>query len=140
MADPTTTRKKSEAAFRTIGEVAVELALPQHVLRFWETKFSRIRPHKRRGGHRYYRPADVDLLKEIKFLLYENGYTIKGAQKYLDEHWNNEAQAQRAAFAQTTGGRAAERIEGKQAEKLHRVKSELSELKKLLNNELTDIN
>ncbi|MCB2081997.1 MAG: MerR family transcriptional regulator, partial [Rickettsiales bacterium] len=62
--EQTGVKKKSEAAFRTIGEVAAELELPQHVLRFWETKFSRIRPHKRRGGHRYYRPADVELLKE----------------------------------------------------------------------------
>lgn len=74
---------KSPAAYRTIGEVAAELALPSHVLRFWESKFTQIKPHKRRGGHRYYRPADVDALREIKALLYERGYTIKGAQKYL---------------------------------------------------------
>lgn len=128
MADPIITSRKSEAAFRTIGEVATELALPQHVLRFWETKFSRIRPHKRRGGHRYYRPADVDLLKEIKELLYEKGYTIKGAQKYLDDHWHSEAQP---------ASRAVARQDKKQADKLHRVKNELSELKKLLNTEFT---
>jgi DNA-binding transcriptional MerR regulator len=75
--------QKSSSAFRTIGEVATELGLPQHVLRFWESKFSHIKPHKRRGGHRYYRPQDIDYLKEIKTLLHEKGFTIKGAQKFL---------------------------------------------------------
>jgi len=79
------TRHKSASAFRTIGEVASELSLPPHVLRFWESKFTQIKPHKRRGGHRYYRPADVDTIKEIKSLLYERGYTIKGAQKHLKD-------------------------------------------------------
>lgn len=74
---------KSPTAFRTISEVATELALPQHVLRFWETKFSQVRPLKRGGGRRYYRPEDVDLLQKIQFLLYEQGYTIKGVQKLL---------------------------------------------------------
>ncbi len=74
---------KSPTAFRTISEVATELGLPQHVLRFWETKFSQVRPLKRGGGRRYYRPEDVDLLQKIQFLLYEQGYTIKGVQKLL---------------------------------------------------------
>lgn len=78
-------RQKSSSAFRTIGEVAAELALPPHVLRFWESKFPQIKPHKRRGGHRYYRPADIDTLRTIKTLLYERGYTIKGAQKHLKD-------------------------------------------------------
>lgn len=74
---------KSEAAFRTISEVATDLDVPQHVLRFWETKFSQIRPMKRGGGRRYYRPEDVALLRRIRGLLYDDGFTIKGVQKLL---------------------------------------------------------
>jgi DNA-binding transcriptional MerR regulator len=74
---------KSPDAFRTISEVAEELDLPQHVLRFWETKFTQIKPLKRGGGRRYYRPSDVDLLKGIRTLLYGEGYTIKGVQRIL---------------------------------------------------------
>lgn len=76
---------KSDAAFRTISEVADELDVPQHVLRFWETKFAQIRPLKRRGGRRYYRPEDITLLKRIRTLLYSDGMTIKGVQKLLRE-------------------------------------------------------
>jgi DNA-binding transcriptional MerR regulator len=76
---------KSESAFRTISEVADELNVPQHVLRFWETKFTQIRPLKRGGGRRYYRPEDVTLLKRIRTLLYTDGLTIKGVQKLLRE-------------------------------------------------------
>jgi len=76
---------KSDAAFRTISEVATELDVPQHVLRFWETKFSQVRPLKRGGGRRYYRPEDVILLKRIRALLYQDGMTIKGVQKILRE-------------------------------------------------------
>ncbi|MEP4380195.1 MAG: MerR family transcriptional regulator [Alphaproteobacteria bacterium] len=76
---------KSAAAFRTISEVATELDVPQHVLRFWETKFTQVRPMKRGGGRRYYRPEDVDLLRSIRALLYDDGYTIKGVQKLLRE-------------------------------------------------------
>lgn len=75
--------KKSSAAFRTISEVADELGVQQHVLRFWETKFSYIKPLKRGGGRRYYRPEDIDLLKAIYTLLYVEGYTIKGVQKLM---------------------------------------------------------
>ncbi|NBX65807.1 MAG: MerR family transcriptional regulator [Proteobacteria bacterium] len=75
--------KKIGGAFRTISEVASELGVQQHVLRFWETKFNQIRPMKRGGGRRYYRPEDVVLLKHIHTLLYSEGYTIKGAQKLL---------------------------------------------------------
>lgn len=73
--------KKSKNAFRTISEVADELGVQQHVLRFWETKFSQIRPLKRGGGRRYYRPEDIIVLKRIHELLYTEGYTIKGVQK-----------------------------------------------------------
>jgi DNA-binding transcriptional MerR regulator len=76
---------KAATAFRTIGEVASEMGVPPHVLRFWESKFSQIKPHKRRGGHRYYRPSDVELIREIHSLLYDRGFTIKGAQRYLKE-------------------------------------------------------
>lgn len=74
---------KSPEAFRTISEVAFELELPQHVLRFWETKFPQVRPMKRGGGRRYYRPEDVALLRRIRNLLHDEGYTIKGVQKLL---------------------------------------------------------
>lgn len=76
-------RTKSAQAFRTISEVAAELDLPQHVLRFWETKFAQVRPMKRGGGRRYYRPEDLVLLRRIRKLLYDDGYTIKGVQKLL---------------------------------------------------------
>ena len=76
---------KSPEAFRTISEVAVELDVPQHVLRFWETKFPHLKPLKRAGGRRYYRPEDLDLLRGIRALLYTDGLTIKGAQKILRE-------------------------------------------------------
>ena len=79
---------KNPDAFRTISEVAEELELPQHVLRFWETRFTQIKPMKRRGGRRYYRPDDVDLLRGIKALLYEEGYTIRGVQRLLKEQGN----------------------------------------------------
>ena len=78
--------EKSPDAFRTISEAADELDLPQHVLRFWETRFSTIKPLKRGGGRRYYRPEDVLLLKGIRHLLYEQGFTIKGVQKILKEN------------------------------------------------------
>lgn len=79
---------KSPDAFRTISEVADELDLPQHVLRFWETRFNQIRPMKRGGGRRYYRPDDIELLKGIRHLLYDHGYTIKGVQKLLRNNGN----------------------------------------------------
>ncbi|MBT7450272.1 MAG: MerR family transcriptional regulator [Rhodospirillaceae bacterium] len=78
--------RKSEAAYRTISEVAAELSVPQHVLRFWESKFSQVRPLKRGGGRRYYRPEDVTLLKRIRSLLYDDGLTIKGVQKLFRDH------------------------------------------------------
>lgn len=76
---------KAPEAFRTITEVADELDVPQHVLRFWETRFPQIKPLKRGGGRRYYRPQDVDLLRGIRHLLYGQGYTIKGVQRILRE-------------------------------------------------------
>ncbi len=85
--------EKSPDAFRTISEVAEDLDIPQHVLRFWETRFGQIRPLKRGGGRRYYRPDDVDLLKGIRHLLYSEGYTIKGVQRILKEDGPKAVQA-----------------------------------------------
>src|SRR5713101_7792892 len=84
--DPAARRAmKSAAAFRTISEVAEQLDVPQHVLRFWESRFHEIRPMKRGGGRRYYRPDDLDLLRGIRHLLYGEGYTIRGVQRLLRE-------------------------------------------------------
>ena len=77
---------KGPDAFRTISEAADELGVPQHVLRFWETKFSFIRPMKRAGGRRFYRPQDISMLRGVKTLLHEDGYTIKGVQRLHKEH------------------------------------------------------
>jgi len=77
--------RKSAGAFRTISEVADELHIPQHVLRFWETKFPQVKPLKRGGGRRYYRPDDISLLRRVSDLLYIQGYTIKGVQRLLRE-------------------------------------------------------
>ena len=95
-------RIKSAAAFRTISEVSTDLDVPQHVLRFWESKFTPVRPLKRGGGRRYYRPEDVDLLRRIRNLLYTDGYTIKGVQRLLREGHGKlepEARASSAAIA-----------------------------------------
>ena len=83
--DDSQTAAKAPDAFRTISEVAEELGLPQHVLRFWETRFTHIKPLKRGGGRRYYRPQDVELLRGIRHLLYGDGYTIRGVQRLLKE-------------------------------------------------------
>lgn len=98
---------KSPDAFRTISEVATELDVPQHVLRFWETKFSQIKPLKRGGGRRYYRPEDVEVLRGIRALLYNEGFTIKGVQKVFRE------QGQRfvAESAHAKAGTAAKRMQ-----------------------------
>src|SRR5205823_11179347 len=77
--------EKAPEAFRTISEVAQELDIPQHVLRFWESRFHEIKPLKRGGGRRYYRPQDIDLLRGIRHLLYGEGYTIRGVQRLLRE-------------------------------------------------------
>ncbi|SDS08240.1 MerR family transcriptional regulator [Bradyrhizobium canariense] len=84
---------KAPDAFRTISEVADDLDIPQHVLRFWETRFTQIKPMKRSGGRRYYRPDDVDLLRGIRRLLYGEGYTIRGVQRILKEHGIKSVQA-----------------------------------------------
>ena len=97
---------KSPEAFRTISEVSKDLSLPQHVLRFWETKFIQIKPIKRGGGRRYYRPEDVEILKGIKNLLYNDGYTIRGVQKVIKENGTRKillksSKAQTKAFTES---------------------------------------
>ena len=84
--------RKAPTAFRTISEVADDLHIPQHVLRFWETKFPQLKPLKRGGGRRYYRPEDIGLLRRISDLLYTQGYTIKGVQRLLREGGLGEAE------------------------------------------------
>jgi len=100
--------RKSPTAFRTISEVAGELDVPQHVLRFWESKFAQVKPLKRGGGRRYYRPEDVALLERIRTLLYNDGYTIKGVQKVLRDAGGRKSAASSAASAASApGGEAA---------------------------------
>src|SRR5881396_2425417 len=103
---------KAPDAFRTISEVAQELDIPQHVLRFWETRFSQIKPMKRSGGRRYYRPDDIDLLRGIRRLLYGEGYTIRGVQRILREQgakfvetiWHPGAAAVQPSAGEDPGG------------------------------------
>ncbi len=97
--------RKAPSAFRTISEVADDLHIPQHVLRFWETKFPQLKPLKRGGGRRYYRPEDISLLRRVSDLLYTQGYTIKGVQRLLREGGLDEAIA--AANAPPAGAVAA---------------------------------
>lgn len=118
---------KSAEAFRTISEAAGELELPQHVLRFWETKFPHIRPLKRGGGRRYYRPEDLLLLRRIRDLLYDDGYTIKGVQKLLRRNdsktpGNDDDDSQREGIV----------LDKRQRAELADVLGELEELRDLL--------
>ncbi len=118
---------KSPAAFKTITEVAGQLDVPQHVLRFWETRFSQIRPLKRGGGRRYYRPEDIELLDRIKTLLYADGYTIKGVQKLLRESGRG------PATPDLTETEEAAPSDGRQAE-IEAVLAELVAIRNLLKN------
>jgi len=121
---------KSPEAFRTISEVADALEVPQHVLRFWETKFSQVKPMKRGGGRRYYRPEDVDLLRQIRRLLYHEGYTIKGVQKVLRDNATKPT-PQPPAAAKTQSPVAA--VDGDSKSKLHGLLTELSSIRDDLN-------
>jgi DNA-binding transcriptional MerR regulator len=137
---------KSAAAFRTISEVAGELDVAQHVLRFWESKFPQVRPLKRGGGRRYYRPEDVDLLRQIRSLLYDEGYTIKGAQKLLktQKRAGGESDGDEGEAAVASAGMAAESVapddpvvmEADERERLVHIRGELvamrDELRRLL--------
>src|SRR4051812_16692315 len=118
--------QKSAAAFRTISEVADELRVEQHVLRFWETKFTQIKPLKRGGGRRYYRPEDVELLKNIHHLLYNEGYTIKGVQKLLS--------ATRGNLTARVEGTAAEAApkSSKKKEELAQMLAELKSMRRMI--------
>ncbi|MCH8917336.1 MAG: MerR family transcriptional regulator [Alphaproteobacteria bacterium] len=118
---------KSAEAFRTISEVADELEIPQHVLRFWESKFSQVKPLKRGGGRRYYRPEDIVLLHNIRTLLYQEGYTIKGVQKLLREGQVSRAEADGAADGDGAGS-----LDDAQRQEIRAIIDELTELKKLL--------
>jgi len=127
---------KSPNAFRTISEVASELDVPQHVLRFWETKFAQVHPLKRGGGRRYYRPEDVDLLRRIRELLYTEGYTIKGVQRLLREGGAKAATAPRLAPARKQTARGpGEGVEGLDPalrRELRALLKELVEIRKML--------
>ena len=121
---------KSPEAFRTISEVASELEVPQHVLRFWESKFSQVSPLKRGGGRRYYRPKDVQLLHKIRSLLYTEGYTIKGVQKVLRQSSKKASIANGASSSKPSKKIATE--DPGYADALRVVLKELSELKSIL--------
>ncbi|MGE0650818.1 MAG: MerR family transcriptional regulator [Alphaproteobacteria bacterium] len=142
---------KSASAFRTISEVARDLDVPQHVLRFWESKFSQVKPLKRGGGRRYYRPEDVELLRSIRTLLYRDGYTIKGVQKLMREghvvRESDHGQKSRSALdgfggmdadpastdTGTVSGRAsAAGLDARQRREIEAVIDELTEIRKLL--------
>lgn len=119
---------KSSNAFKNIGEVAGELNLPQHVLRFWETKFTSIKPIKRGGGRRYYRPEDVDNLRRIQCLLYDDGYTIKGVQKLFKESGKAAIKAIYPAPVQNS----ASKVNNKTLLKLQAILNELEEIRTYL--------
>lgn len=134
---------KSAAAFRTISEVADDLEVPPHVLRFWETKFSQVRPLKRGGGRRYYRPEDVSLLKRIRELLYADGYTIKGVQRLLRdgsvkpgqveaEETVDAAEAEQASATEATAASASSGLSAETRSELSEILNELVALKKQL--------
>jgi len=124
---------KSATAFRTISEVASELDLPQHVLRFWETKFTAIRPLKRAGGRRYYRPEDIDLLRRIRNLLYDDGYTIKGVQKLLrDGGMSGLPPTSTAPVAAPAEALQTTPAAGPDTAELHNIISDLEDIQNLL--------
>ncbi|NNE84746.1 MAG: MerR family transcriptional regulator [Alphaproteobacteria bacterium] len=139
---PRRTGDKSAQAFRTISEVATVLDVPQHVLRFWESKFSQVRPLKRGGGRRYYRPDDVALLQNIRNLLYDDGYTIKGVQKLLRDGLLKPKQG---GVAKAAGGKKAPapgssgegaKLTSAQRQELQGLLDELEQLKSMIDGAL----
>ena len=131
--------RKAPSAFRTISEVADDLNVQQHVLRFWETKFSQVRPLKRGGGRRYYRPEDVDILKTIHHLLYTQGYTIKGVQKLFREQGKNKVvektppEARNSNVPQQAPQKAAQAgLSDRQRSALQSLAGELKELRAMI--------
>ena len=139
---------KSPDAFRTISEVAESLDLPQHVLRFWESRFPQIKPLKRGGGRRYYRPDDVELLRAIKHLLYDEGYTIKGVQRLFKEQGARalagKSLAEQAVSAAVAPAQPEEEVapppsedgslSGEEIELLHNALADLAECERVLAN------
>lgn len=134
MQNPVEKTTKSKNAFRTISEVADELDVQQHVLRFWETKFSQVRPLKRGGGRRYYRPEDVTLLKRIHELLYTEGYTIKGVQKLFRENGKNSVlEGEVGGVSNDTPATSdAKKLDASQKEVLETMLAELKELRAIV--------
>jgi DNA-binding transcriptional MerR regulator len=124
--------QKASDAFRTISEVAEHLDIPPHVLRFWETKFSTLRPLKRSGGRRYYRPDDVALLERIRDLLYKDGFTIKGAQKHLDNRQSGSASVGAATVATAAANGAATKELSEALASLESARESLAHLRKTL--------
>jgi len=121
---------KSSYAFKNISEVAGELNIHQHVLRFWETRFTSIKPIKRGGGRRYYRPEDVENLRRIQRLLYDDGYTIKGVQKLLREGGKSPMQR----VASVTEKKRSSEFDKKTLLKLQSLLSELEEIRNYFKN------
>jgi DNA-binding transcriptional MerR regulator len=116
-------RGKSDQAFRTISELAAELGVPQHILRYWETRFPQLKPLQRAGNRRYYRPADVALARRIHQLLNQNGYTIRGVQQLLADGTADAGQGIAAATAATP----ANQHDDFPAEQLRAIRSTLAE-------------
>ena len=127
--------EKSPAAFRTISEVAEDLDVPQHVLRFWESKFPQVKPLKRGGGRRYYRPEDVVLLRRIRQCLYQEGYTIRGVQRLLREG-AVKVVGPRPAEPQLSLAALQEPIPDELRHALEEIRDELVELRALLKRSL----
>ena len=124
--------EKSASAFRTISEVANDLKVQQHVLRFWESKFSQIKPLKRGGGRRYYRPEDVELLKNIYHLLYQEGYTIKGVQKLLHSTRGNLSGRVSASDVSDEETSASSSAGGKKRDELQSMLNDLKSMRNLI--------
>jgi len=133
MSDKELSNNKSAEAFRTIREVAEVIDVPQHVLRFWESKFKQVNPLKRGGGRRYYRPDDVILIEKIKKLLYDDGYTIKGVQKLLNESKNKNNLVVKKSTVKFISNTKNDNPEpNKDSEQLREILQDLQELKRLI--------
>jgi len=133
MSDKKLSNNKSAEAFRTIREVAEVIDVPQHVLRFWESKFKQVNPLKRGGGRRYYRPDDVILIEKIKKLLYDDGYTIKGVQKLLNESKNKNNLVVKKSTVKFVSNTKNDNLKpNKDTEQLREILQDLQELKRLI--------
>ena len=148
-AGPSRRTAKSDSAFRTISEAAKELGLQQHVLRFWESKFPQIQPMKRAGGRRYYRPEDIEFLASIRTLLHDQGFTIKGVQKLLDQNKGKlpseisvtAHEGEQGAVALVANTNSADDVNGPTVDKaaLRSVLGELQELQGILRTSLQEV-